>query len=70
MNVVGIYPNREYYAGAEAAKNSITVGELIRRLQDFDENAKVVFVNDNGYTYGYVNADTIDEQWVRDEDEE
>ena len=31
---------------------TMTVGELINFLMDFDEDAEVVLSHDNGYTYG------------------
>lgn len=31
---------------------TLTVGELIKLLEDFDEARPVVFAHDNGYTYG------------------
>ena len=34
--------------------NTMTVGELIQYLSQFDEDAKVFYSNDNGYTYGPV----------------
>lgn len=36
----------------EQIRNTMTVGDLIRFLQDFDEDTEVFIRNDNGYTYG------------------
>ena len=43
--------NREGY-GIEQVKKTMTVGELILLLQDFEEDALVVLSHDGGYTYG------------------
>ena len=53
---------------AEDEREAITVGELMRLLEDFDEDTKVYISNDNGYTYGSVTEYRISEDWV-DEDE-
>lgn len=43
--------NRNCYHPAQN-ENTMTVGELIAMLEDFDPGAKVFLRNDNGYTYG------------------
>lgn len=58
-NIVQLKTNRTYYNLNEAAKNSITVGELIDLLEHESRDAKIVFCNDNGYTYGYIREKTI-----------
>ena len=45
----------------------MTVGELIRFLEEFNEDSKVVFSHDGGYTFGYVHRQDINESEV-DED--
>lgn len=41
------------YDAQETAKESITVGEMIERLQDFPLDAKVVYQKDSGSIYCY-----------------
>ena len=60
--------NRSGYS-TDQIKNTLTVGELIGILSDYDEDAKVYFSNDNGYTYGGLNWDTVEER-EESEDEE
>ena len=49
----------------------MTVRELIDELEcNYNENDKIVFSNDNGYTYGYVGAGYIDEHTVESKEEE
>ena len=69
--VLIIEANREGYSieQAENKRTAITVGELMRLLEDFDEDTKVYISNDNGYTYGSVTEYRIREDWV-DEDED
>ena len=45
---------------------TLTVGELIKLLKDFDKNSPVYLINDNGYTYGSITDWDINEE----EDEE
>ena len=68
--VIIIEAKREGYniEQAENEREAITVGELMRLLEDFDEDTKVYISNDNGYTYGSVTEYRIREYWV-DEDE-
>ena len=68
--VIIIEAKREGYSieQAENEREAITVGELMRLLEDFDEDTKVYISNDNGYTYGSVTEYRIREDWV-DEDE-
>ena len=68
--VIIIKAKREGYTieQAENEREAITVGELMRLLEDFDEDTKVYISNDNGYTYGSVTEYRIREDWV-DEDE-
>lgn len=38
----------------EQCGDTLTVGELIKLLEYYDEDRKIFFRNDNGYTYGSV----------------
>lgn len=63
--------NREEYDIRDAAARSMTVRQLIDELEcNYDENAKIVFNNDNGSTYGYVGAGYIDSIRVETYEEE
>ena len=63
--------NRSEYSIKEAADDSITVREFIEHLQDnLDLDSRIVFSNDNGYTYGYITEDVIDENFWKEEPEE
>lgn len=48
----------------EYCTESITVGELIEKLQEYDENLKICFDNDNGYTYGSIDFEDIYEKGI------
>ena len=39
----------------------MTVGELIRFLSNYDEDREVFLRNDNGYTYGNITEDSIED---------
>lgn len=64
MRYVSIEGRRTAYSPHDIIKNvgTITVGELIELLSDFDEDLPVILNNDNGYTYGEIVDYTIDEE--------
>ena len=69
MKKVFIDGKRNGYSPAQCGK-TLTVGELIARLEDFDEDAQVFLKSDNGYTYGSITAFDIEEEEFDDEDED
>ena len=62
--------NRFYYGIEDAVNDSISVGELKRILDNYDDDEKVVFSNDDGYTYGYISNSVIGEQYYETKEEE
>ena len=71
IRIVTLNTNRSEYDIRDAAACSMTVRELIDELEcNYNENDKIVFSNDNGYTYGYVGAGYIDVQRVETQEEE
>lgn len=68
--IITIDTRRSDYSVKEAADNSMTVTELIEELRYLPGDCKVVFKNDNGYTYGYIMDRDIDSEYIEpDEDE-
>jgi hypothetical protein len=59
--VVALKTNREFYDIKDAMNESISVAEFIDLLSYLPQDAKIVFRNDGGYTYGYINEDVIKE---------
>ena len=57
--------NRSYYSDEEAERNTMTVGELIDLLEYYKKDEKIAFSNDDGYTYGYIDEDAVEEHYVR-----
>ena len=53
MNALFINGKRNGYAPDQCGR-TLTVGELIELLQEFDEERPVYLYNDNGYTYGSI----------------
>lgn len=66
--IVTLEATRTDYSAKEAARHTLTVGELISYLEQYDEEAPVVFSNDNGYTYGNLSAGTVSDVEVEEED--
>lgn len=61
MQKVLIETNRTGYS-TDQVDRTITVGELIEMLSEFDEDAKIYLSNDNGYTYGGIWYNSIYEE--------
>lgn len=70
IQIVKLETNRDAYSIKDAAEASISVGELIDLLRGYDSDMKVVFSNDNGYTYGAIGENSIAEEWVETREEE
>lgn len=75
MTYLMIEGRREGY-GPDQLRTTMTVGELMDYLSQFDEDTPVILNNDNGYTYGSITYDSFkdadfDENGNReDEDDE
>ncbi len=69
MSYITLETKREGYAPDQCG-NTMTVGELIQYLNQFDEDAKVFYSNDNGYTYGSIKSYQINEIYEEDNDDE
>lgn len=61
-----IYNGRDEYRAS--LLRTMTVGELIEYLEQYDRDLKVIISNDFGWTYGRVNDDVIEEVELDDED--
>lgn len=70
FNIVILNTSRDTYDIRESADCSITVGELISELRNYEEDDKIVFSNDNGYTYGYIRRESLDDKLVETREEE
>lgn len=60
MSKLFIETHREGYA-PEQCGGTLTVGELIEILSNYDEDLEVYFSNDKGYTFGSINEYDINE---------
>jgi len=69
MKKIYIEGNRNGY-DTEQCGRTLTVGELIEVLKNYDENALIYLRNDNGYTYGSITAYDINTPEDIGEDEE
>lgn len=66
---VFINAKRTGYA-PDQINRTMTVGELIAALEEFDEAAQVYLKFDNGYTYGSITPYDLEDGWSDDESEE
>ena len=60
---------RDGYAPDQCGE-TLTVGELIEILKEYDEDMEVYYRNDNGYTYGYISERRIREEYLEEEDDD
>lgn len=69
--VLFIEGRRDGYS-IDQIRRTMTVGELIDFLSDYDEDTEIYLNNDNGYTYGSITLYSITSEYVdvEDEDEE
>ncbi|MEA4896880.1 MAG: hypothetical protein VB115_01420 [Christensenellaceae bacterium] len=67
--VLYIDAEREGY-GIDQIRNTMTVGELIGYLEQFDEDTPVYLRHDRGYTYGGINWNSFEDEDHDEESEE
>lgn len=68
--VITISTNRSGYSIDQVIDETITVDELIEELRYLPGDCKVVFKNDNGYTYGYITDRDIDSEYMEEDTDE
>ena len=51
----------------EQCGRTMTVGDLIAYLEQFDEDAEIYLNNDNGYTFGSITEDSFEESYEEEE---
>ena len=64
-----INANRIGYA-PDQIRSTMTVAELMAALEEFPEDAPVYLRHDNGYTYGGITWQDLEEDWSEDENPE
>jgi hypothetical protein len=63
MKVLFIRGERSGY-GPEQCPETVTVGELIDILREYDPETCIYLKNDSGYTYGHIDPDYFEEDDV------
>lgn len=61
MKAVFIDTTRTGYA-PDQCQGTLTVGEIIETLSQFDDAQPVYFRNDGGYTYGRISYENFEEE--------
>lgn len=67
--VLKIEARREGYS-INQIESTMTVGELVEYLQNFDEDTPIYLSHDYGYTYGGITEYRIEEDYIEDDEEE
>lgn len=63
-----LYTEREGYAISQI-DHTMTAGEIVELLQEYDEDTPVYLAFDNGYTYGSVHMGRFEEKYDDEDDE-
>lgn len=69
MTALFIKGRRNGY-GPDQCGRTMTVGDLIEYLSQFDEDTKVYLKNDGGYTFGSIDERSFEEASSEDEESE
>ena len=68
-SVIIIEAEREGYS-IDQCYRTMTVGQLKEALElCFDDDVPIYFSHDNGYTYGSLRAENIDERYIGEEED-
>lgn len=65
MKKLTYFTFREGY-GIDQIRKTMTVGELIAFLEDYDKDTPIYLSFDNGYTYGGITEDRFEEDYGED----
>lgn len=65
-NYLKLETHRNGYSVDQCGR-TLTVGELIDYLSQWDDETPIYYSNDNGYTYGSINFEDIDEEQESEE---
>lgn len=68
MECLVIQAEREGYSKTQIHR-TMTVGELIAVLSDYDEDLPIYLSHDSGYTFGGILEDRIDVDEIEEEEE-
>lgn len=68
MEYLRIETLREGY-GIDQIRKTLTAGELIELLSEFDEDTPVYLSFDNGYTYGGITESRVEIDYSNEEDD-
>lgn len=63
-----IEAQRQGYA-TDQVGDTITAGELIKILEEYEEDTPIFISNDNGYTYGSIKNWDIREEYDKEDEE-
>jgi hypothetical protein len=69
QSIIYLEARREGY-GIDQISETMTVGELIGYLSQFDEDAPIYLSHDGGYTYGGITQRRFEEEWVEEDEDE
>lgn len=69
MKFIKIETRRSCYSVGQL-EGTMTAGQLIELLGDYDEDTPVCFSNDKGYTYGEIYEEDIDLEIFNEDEEE
>lgn len=60
--------SRDGYTIKQCGK-TMTVGELIEILSEYDEDIEIFYNNDDGYTYGSITEGRIEVEYIEEDED-
>lgn len=69
MKKVLFFETEAHAYAPEDCTNTMTVGELLYFLDQYEDDTLIMFSNDNGYTYGRVFESDIREDEIDEDDD-
>ena len=69
QSIIYLNASREGY-GIDQVVSTMTVGDLINHLSQYDEDSLIYLRHDGGYTYGGITDNQFQEDWIEDEEDE
>lgn len=67
MEYLRIETSRDAYSPNDIIRKTLTVGELMEVLEEYDEGTPVLLSFDNGYTYGWLGDCSLELDYTKED---
>lgn len=69
MSYITFEASRTGYGPEQVTRQAMTVSDLMEILSGMEPDTKVIFSNDNGYTYGPITWESVSDEQELEEEE-